>query len=102
VRTFCDVGASDAPHPCGLRACKALSEAGRRAQQLSLDEALMVANHGQNLVAVNDALEALAGVDARKSQVRGDALDAAARLITSARPIVHRRAHQARITSSRC
>ncbi len=39
------------------------------AQQVSLDEALMVVNQGQDLVAVDDALEALAGVDARKSQV---------------------------------
>jgi RNA polymerase sigma factor (TIGR02999 family) len=42
---------------------------GAGALQVSLDEALMVVNHGQNLVAVNDALKALAGVDARKSQV---------------------------------
>ncbi len=42
---------------------------GAGAQQVSLDEALMVVNQGQDLVAVDDALEALARVDARKSQV---------------------------------
>jgi RNA polymerase sigma factor (TIGR02999 family) len=42
---------------------------GAGAQPVSLDEALMVVNQGRDLVAVDDALEALAGVDARKSQV---------------------------------
>jgi len=36
---------------------------------VSLDEALLVLAPGQNLVALDDALQALADVDARKSQV---------------------------------
>jgi RNA polymerase sigma factor (TIGR02999 family) len=42
---------------------------GAGGQQVSLDEALLVTDPGQNLVAVDDALRALADVDERKSQV---------------------------------
>jgi len=42
---------------------------GGKAPRVSLDEALLVRDSGQDLVAVDDALKALAGVDARKSQV---------------------------------
>jgi RNA polymerase sigma-70 factor (ECF subfamily) len=42
---------------------------GAGAQMVSLDEALLVVAPGQDLVALDDALQALAGVDARKSQV---------------------------------
>jgi RNA polymerase sigma-70 factor, ECF subfamily len=43
---------------------------GGGAQKVSLDEALMVAEEpGQDLVALDDALNALAAVDQRKSQV---------------------------------
>ena len=43
---------------------------GGGAQKVSLDEALVVTNEpGQDLVALDDALTALAQVDARKSQV---------------------------------
>jgi RNA polymerase sigma factor (TIGR02999 family) len=42
---------------------------GAGGQKVSLDEALLVADPGQNLVAVDDALRALADVDERKSQV---------------------------------
>jgi RNA polymerase sigma factor (TIGR02999 family) len=42
---------------------------GGGAQKVSLDEALLVLDAGHDLVAVDDALKALADVDARKSQV---------------------------------
>jgi len=42
---------------------------GAGAQMLSLDEALLVVDSGHDLVAVDEALKALADVDARKSQV---------------------------------
>jgi RNA polymerase sigma-70 factor (ECF subfamily) len=42
---------------------------GAGAQKVSLDEALLVTAPGQDLVAVDDALRALADVDERKSQV---------------------------------
>ena len=42
---------------------------GAGAQQVSFDEALLVLDAGHDLVAVDDALKALADVDARKSQV---------------------------------
>jgi RNA polymerase sigma factor (TIGR02999 family) len=42
---------------------------GAGGQKVSLDEALLVADPGQKLVAVDDALRALADVDERKSQV---------------------------------
>src|SRR5262249_11694614 len=42
---------------------------GAGAQTLSLDEALLVLDSGHDLVAVDDALKALAEVDARKSKV---------------------------------
>jgi RNA polymerase sigma factor (TIGR02999 family) len=42
---------------------------GAGAQKVSLDEALMVSEPGRDLVALDDALQALAKVDPRKSQV---------------------------------
>jgi RNA polymerase sigma factor (TIGR02999 family) len=42
---------------------------GAGAQQVSLDEGLLVADPGQELVALDDALQALAELDPRKSQV---------------------------------
>jgi RNA polymerase sigma factor (TIGR02999 family) len=43
---------------------------GGRAEKVSLDQALLVTNEpGQDLVALDDALNALAQVDLRKSQV---------------------------------
>jgi RNA polymerase sigma-70 factor (ECF subfamily) len=42
---------------------------GAGAQTVSLDEALLIVAPGEDLVALDDALQALAGVDARKSQV---------------------------------
>jgi len=42
---------------------------GAGAQKVPLDEALLVLDAGHDLVAVDDALKALADVDARKSQV---------------------------------
>ena len=42
---------------------------GAGGQHVSLDEALLVTGTGQNLVAVDDALRALADVDERKSRV---------------------------------
>lgn len=42
---------------------------GAGAQQVSLDEGLLVTEPGQDLVALDDALQLLAEVDARKSQV---------------------------------
>jgi RNA polymerase sigma factor (TIGR02999 family) len=42
---------------------------GAGVQTVSLDEALLVTAPGQDLVALDDALQALSGVDARKSQV---------------------------------
>jgi RNA polymerase sigma-70 factor (ECF subfamily) len=42
---------------------------GAGAQKVPLDEALLVLDSGHDLVAVDDALKALAEVDARKSQV---------------------------------
>jgi RNA polymerase sigma factor (TIGR02999 family) len=42
---------------------------GAGVQTVSLDEALLVTAPGQDLVALDDALQALAGVDPRKSQV---------------------------------
>jgi RNA polymerase sigma factor (TIGR02999 family) len=42
---------------------------GAGEQKVSLDEALLVVNPGRSLVAIDDALRALADVDDRKSQV---------------------------------
>jgi RNA polymerase sigma factor (TIGR02999 family) len=42
---------------------------GAGAQQVSLDEGLLVSDPGKDLVALDDVLQALAEVDARKSQV---------------------------------
>jgi RNA polymerase sigma factor (TIGR02999 family) len=42
---------------------------GAGAQRVSLDEGLLVSEPGQDLVALDDALQALAEVDPRKSQV---------------------------------
>jgi RNA polymerase sigma factor (TIGR02999 family) len=42
---------------------------GAGAQQVSLDEGLLVSDPGQGLVALDDALRLLADVDPRKSQV---------------------------------
>jgi RNA polymerase sigma factor (TIGR02999 family) len=51
------------------RAKQARKRGGGAGQKVSLDEALLVSAPGDDLVAVDDALEALAAVDARKSQV---------------------------------
>lgn len=49
---------------------KGYQKRGGGAQKVSLDEALVVSEEpGQDLVALDDALQALAAVDARKSQV---------------------------------
>jgi len=48
---------------------KRYQKRGAGAQTVSLDEALLVLDAGHDLVAVDDALKALANVDARKSQV---------------------------------
>jgi RNA polymerase sigma factor (TIGR02999 family) len=48
---------------------KRFQKRGAGAQHVSLDEALLVLDAGHDLVAVDDALKALADVDARKSQV---------------------------------
>jgi RNA polymerase sigma factor (TIGR02999 family) len=48
---------------------KQYQKRGGGGKKVSLDEALMVVAPGQDLVAVDDALQALAEVDARKSQV---------------------------------
>jgi RNA polymerase sigma factor (TIGR02999 family) len=51
------------------RARKSLKRGGE-VQKVSFDEALVVSkNYGENLVALDDALRALAAMDARKSQV---------------------------------
>lgn len=42
---------------------------GAGAQKVSLDEGLLVDDPGRDLVALDDALDALAGVDERKSKV---------------------------------
>jgi RNA polymerase sigma factor (TIGR02999 family) len=42
---------------------------GAGAQKVSLDEGLLVSDPGQDLVALDDALQSLAEVDPRKSQV---------------------------------
>jgi RNA polymerase sigma factor (TIGR02999 family) len=42
---------------------------GGHRQKVSLDEALLVSDPGRDLVALDDALKALAQVDPRKSQV---------------------------------
>jgi RNA polymerase sigma factor (TIGR02999 family) len=42
---------------------------GAGGQKVSLDEALLVENPGQDLVALDDALDALASIDERKSKV---------------------------------
>ena len=42
---------------------------GAGAQQVSLDEGLLISGPGEDLVALDDALQLLAQVDARKSQV---------------------------------
>jgi RNA polymerase sigma factor (TIGR02999 family) len=48
---------------------KLYQKRGAGAEKVSLDEALTVADHGRGLVALDDALRALADVDLRKSQV---------------------------------
>ena len=48
---------------------KQYQKRGGGAQKVTLDEALMVAEPGRDLVALDDALEALAKVDERKARV---------------------------------
>jgi RNA polymerase sigma-70 factor (ECF subfamily) len=48
---------------------RAYFKRGGGARRISLDEALVGADKGADLVALDDALAALAGIDARKSQV---------------------------------
>ena len=67
----CGVGAGDAPDPRGSRARAALPEARRPwRRRVTFDEALVVTERaGQEFVALDDALEALAKFDERKSRV---------------------------------
>jgi len=67
---LCPVCTVDATHPGGFCALPPLRKAGRGAQPVSLDESLVVSpTHSTDLVAVDDALKALAKVDGRKAQV---------------------------------
>ena len=66
-----DGGPPDAPHPRRLRALEAVPEARRRRRerQPGSDDVALSAEPGRDLVALDDALEALAKVDERKSRV---------------------------------
>ena len=64
------VGASDAPDSCRLRTRQAERETGRRRARVTLDEALLPPiETSHDLVALDDALHALAAVHPRKSDV---------------------------------
>jgi DNA-directed RNA polymerase specialized sigma24 family protein len=65
-----NVGASHAAHPRELGACAGSEKRGGGAAKVSLDEAVPVSEQpGQDLVALDDALQLLATVHPRKSSV---------------------------------
>ena len=67
---LCDVVAPHATSPGRRRALPRIPEAWRRCAQVTLDEGALVSwNAPPDVVALDDALNALAAVDERKSQV---------------------------------
>ena len=63
------LGTAHAADTGGLGAHSEFQKRGGSPQRVTLDDALMMTEHGEDLVALDEALKALAEVDLRKSEV---------------------------------